>query len=465
MTVSTDAPANPDGGGESGRVSADAFARLGALHQVTLEAFLSGTRQELIFRLLNRTLAVLPYNRAALWRFASQRPTLLGVSGQAGPKADAPLATRWAECVRHLREPQTPRILAAADMPEREREWEELNERIPNLSVLWLPLNVEGELAAGLWLERWTVSAWEEKDLKLAASLAVGYGAAWQKTAPAFSPLTVARTLLKRTHLILLLIALALALIFVNLHLRVVAPCEVVAYEPRVIAAPLDGVVEAILIKPGERVEPGAPLFAYDRRGPEDDLAVAREQVRVKQAELRTSWHRALEEDAVRERIPGLEFELAMEKVRLRLAEATAAELEVRAPIAGTVMIDKPHEWRGRPVQIGQKVMTLVHPGRSKVRLWIPEGDNVAFDRTQPITVVLDAVPGARKARLNFVAIHSSVSPRGVPGFFAEAEWLQPQPGLKLGLRGTAIAYGEKVSLGYWLLRKPLTTLRRWLGI
>jgi len=35
----------------------------------------------------------------------------------------------------------------------------------------------------------------------------------------------------------------------------------------------------------------------------------------------------------------------------------------------------------------------------------------------------------------------------------------------RIGLRGTAKLYGEKVSLAYYLLRRPITFVRQHLGI
>ena len=35
---------------------------------------------------------------------------------------------------------------------------------------------------------------------------------------------------------------------------------------------------------------------------------------------------------------------------------------------------------------------------------------------------------------------------------------------VRLGLHGTAKVYGEEVSLGYYLLRRPLSALRAWTG-
>ena len=40
-----------------------------------------------------------------------------------------------------------------------------------------------------------------------------------------------------------------------------------------------------------------------------------------------------------------------------------------------------------------------------------------------------------------------------------------PGPDVKMGLKGTAILYGDEVPLGYWLIRRPLAAVRRFIGI
>jgi hypothetical protein len=57
------------------------------------------------------------------------------------------------------------------------------------------------------------------------------------------------------------------------------------------------------------------------------------------------------------------------------------------------------------------------------------------------------------------------MSESNVPSFLAEANWIDGNPeGVKLGLKGTAILYGDKVSVIYWVLRKPWMFIRRSIG-
>ena len=65
----------------------------------------------------------------------------------------------------------------------------------------------------------------------------------------------------------------------------------------------------------------------------------------------------------------------------------------------------------------------IFNPRRSKVKIFLPENDNIQFDRQKPVEVVLNADPGSKyEARLSYVAPQTSKNPQGGASFVAEAE-------------------------------------------
>jgi hypothetical protein len=129
-------------------------------------------------------------------------------------------------------------------------------------------------------------------------------------------------------------------------------------------------------------------------------------------------------------------------------------------------MIENPEQWRGKPVKVGEKILSINDPNNTKLRIWIPEDDNILLDPEKHIKVVLNIDPAkAYEAALQFVATEASLSDLHIPSFVAEAKWVTLPEDNKLGLQGTAILYGEKVSLLYYLIRKPLAAVRRKIGL
>jgi multidrug resistance efflux pump len=299
----------------------------------------------------------------------------------------------------------------------------------------------------------------------LTASLAVSYAAAWRALHRQPKWDQMLRRLLKPNKTGLLAAGLLLLSLLWHLPLRVVAPCEVVPKDPWVVTAPLNGVISEVLVQPGQDVQPGDLLFTYDKRTAQEELKVARQQVEIIRSGLNRAKLQAFVDPKSRAEVGMLEYRLEQEETRLQMAEYTVGKLEVSAETKGRVVLDDPHRWRGRPVALGEMVLMIVNPQSNKVRIWLPETDNVDFDRDHLPKVVLNAFPEKeQKARLTYVAQNVVTNPEGVASVTAEARWETEQPEMRIGLKGMAVLYGRQVPLAYWLLRKPLAHARNLLG-
>ena len=71
-------------------------------------------------------------------------------------------------------------------------------------------------------------------------------------------------------------------------------------------------------------------------------------------------------------------------------------------------------------------------------------------------------------ARLSQTSYQSVLSPDGVSSYRLRARFessgAAAQPLARIGLKGTAKIYGDRAALGYYLFRRPLTSLREWTG-
>ena len=447
-------------------VSSAAFESLATLQQLTLEAGLSENRKQLVFRIVNDMVRYCRYDRSVLWGMSNGKLKLLGVSGNTQVNPDSPLATQWRSLVDALSPRNRPAVIEPEAFSGHENMWNELTKRTDGLSVIWLPIDVEGRAVAGLWLERWGDKRFSGRDLARLEAIRLAYGVAWRSVARESGSLrrVLASRKWKATAPVAAVVVAALC--FVQVPLRIVAPCEVVPKDPVAVTAPLGGVIDEIPVWPGRSVEVGDLLAVYDKRVATEAIKVVRQQVQIIESGLQRSRVQAFDNPSARSEIALLEHRLEQEKTRLRVAQHRVDHLEIRAPVRGTLVFADPHEWRGRPVQVGERLMMIVDPQKTKLRIWLPETDNINFDQAKLLTIILDSDPSSsRTAALRFVASHSEVNPDGVPRFRAEAEWAHPDPNVKMGLQGTAALYGNKVPLGYWLLRRPLAAIRRFIGV
>ena len=434
------------------------------LHQLTLEAMLSESRQQLQFRVLNRTAQLCRYDRAFLWQKTSRGGALLGVSGDIEVQRQAPELQSVKGLVEGLWEIPLATWLTAEDFKGEEAAFSEVAGRAQGTAVVWVPFG-SGHARAGLWLERWEGEGWQDAEIKALQSLAAGYGAAWQSFFRGSALIACLRERTVRLAALCLLLTV-MALVLVRLPLRVVAPCEVVARNPEVVNAPLAGVISAVVVKPGMEVKAGDLLVQYDERVARQDQKVAEQQVAIIRARLQRVRASALQSREAPGEVLALENRLKQEQTRLELAEYRLATSRVCAQRPGVVMLEDAANWRGRPVQVGQRILRLVNPEETKVCIWLPEADSIEIVRDRGVEVLLNADPDiTRQAYVTFRSDSFRLSPGGLPGFRTEAAWRNSPGPLQIGLKGHAILYGRDVPLWYFLFRKPLSWLRIRLGL
>ncbi|MCB1112471.1 MAG: HlyD family efflux transporter periplasmic adaptor subunit [Chlamydiales bacterium] len=440
---------------------------LAVINKLCLKAYSSKKRTSLIFTILNDTIHALRYDRAVLFDMEKKKPQVLGVSGHHEANKNAAQTKQWEAIVKGIADPKKPQVVTQDSMIEGRNDFRQLQQKTKGATLLWLPIIADGDLLLGLWLEIWDTTAEEEtveETLKFVTNfLTPAYGAAWLRLNPRFS---LKRLKLGRQQIYIGLTGLLIFLFFVQVPVRVVAPCEIVANDPYLITAPLNGVIDHVAVDPGQYVQKGEVLLEYDKELPLQNLKIAQKQVEILEAEMKRARALGMKDPKSRTEIGVLALKLQKEQINLDLAKWQAGKLALKAPIEGVVMLDNPDAWRGKPVQIGEKIMSINDPGATKVRIWIPEDDNVVLDPSVPIKIFLNINPEvSRKATITYVANESTISAQHLPSFVAEANWVDKPDDIKLGLKGTAILYGEKVSLFYFIVRKPWAWVRHKFGI
>lgn len=445
-----------------------AVQALALSQRLTIKAVSAKNLQSLIFIILNDTYHLFPYDRAVLWRIKNDKAEMLGVSGQATFTTESELVKNWKLLVASLPNPHQSKVLTAQDFPSLATEWMSIQPKT-GMKAMWVPLFKQPEETVGIWFERWnepeTSNAMQDNAKVLEEHLIPGYLSAWDKLGAHSWKFTL-KDKLGRKQMGYLFLALLLLLFFVRIPLRVSAPCEVVGKDPYVVASPLEGIIAEITVKPGQNVKKGDLLYTYDKRVPLQELAMAEKEVEVLQAETNRLMVLGVNDPHMLAEMAVAKAKLQKGLVDLEFAKYRIGLLTSRAPADGIAIVEKPDEWRGRPVKIGEKVLEVSNPNETKVRIWIPESDAISFNQNEPIHVFLDPNPlHSYEAMLTYISPEIVLSDQRIASFMAEANWVEPPVQSPLGLRGTAIIYGDRVSLFYYIMRKPLSTLRRLLGV
>lgn len=416
---------------------------------------------EMPFVMVNETLRLVPYRQALLWGGEAD-PKILAASGVTAPDRNAPLIVDYAAlCTAANRAGETaPRQFTASGNPAFDAgAWPA---HLPPV-VVWAPLSRHA--GAALLLARDEPLA--DGELRMLEFLADAYDHAWRQVAPRRSLGSWrAVTQGRRSRLGLAAAALALLVALLPVRQSALAPAEIVPQEPDVIRAPLEGVVDKVMVRPNQAVAAGDLLFNLDSRRLASQLAAAQGALEATEIELRQARQQAVVDTKARAALPVLQGKSDQQRAELAFLREQMKRVEVRAPRPGVVVLDDPNDWIGRPVAIGERVMLVADPARVEVEARLPVADAMVLPADAPVRLFLNIQPERPlDGVLTRASYQSYQGPDGVLAYRLKARLLPGEAAPRIGLKGSAKIYGERAPLAYTLFRRPLASLRQWLGL
>jgi RND family efflux transporter MFP subunit len=169
--------------------------------------------------------------------------------------------------------------------------------------------------------------------------------------------------------------------------LRVVAPARVEGAGQRIIAAPVDGFVQTVLLRPGKPVKAGEVLATLEDR----DLSLEREKWRTEISQLDKQYREALSlDDAAQIVIARSKLEQA--QVELDLVERQLERTQLRAPFDGVLLSGDLSQSVGMPVKRGQELMTVAPDKSFRVVAEVDEQDIGSLREGQRARVMFGAL-------------------------------------------------------------------------
>jgi|GEM_PF-4701928 len=217
------------------------------LLKVEAEARQAQTSGELAFLIANETIRIAKCRQIFVLAGRAENLVVKAVTSVGSVDRNAP-RIRWVEAmVRLLRADKG--LAAPCDfaLPAYSPPGDEEDKNYPYRFVAWLPLKLrDNSVFGGLLLTRET--PWTEADLLIARRLTATYSHAW-------AALVGERRLKRRIKVKPLLAVsalMAVALGFYPVPLTVLAPVEVAPIGARIIAAPMDGVIDNIIVNPDQ---------------------------------------------------------------------------------------------------------------------------------------------------------------------------------------------------------------------
>lgn len=415
------------------------------------------------FSIANDPYTLLQYHQALVFQQQGQRLELLCVSGLARPSEDSPYLVWLQRAIRWIAtqiDDDKPRWLGRdavappADIDEGWAEWWPKG--------LWcIPLHDREGRRLGLVLFL--------LDTPPAPALQPLFEGLWRTWAHCWAGFAKQRRLLRwrpSKRQLLLALAVAVALLLVPVRQTALAPAEIVSREAMIISSPIDGVIESMQVRPNQPVEKDTPLFRLDETTLNSRAEVLSKEVAVADAELMAASQRAFDNPQSKSELTLLNGRVQQRRAELAAVKAQLQRTQVRSPRAGVAVYSDPNDWLGKPVSTGERILLIAEPKQPAMLIQLPVADAIALEPGAEVTLFLTAFPlTPLKGNVLETSYQAQANEEGVVAYHLLAS-IEGQPEhARLGLHGTARLYGERVVLGYYLLRRPFAALRAWSGL
>lgn len=422
---------------------------------------------QIAFIAVNQTRRLLDYFQCILWRVEPGGKVKVGaVSGVSDFDQHSQVVVTLQRLLKALSSNGTEAAVSpvnSADVPpELQQDWADW---LPQHG-LWCPFKRPGDGAvfAGLLITR--KSPFTAAETELVEPLIEAYAHASNALQPtARNGGAWLRRCLSKWSVRVGALLLAACVLALPVRESALAPAEITPLQPLVVSAPVEGVIKAFHIRPNQPVFAGQLLFSMDDTDIRSQYEIAAKSYDV----AKTDYFRAAQKsfsDAESKSELAL-FKARAEEKRLErdYAQTLFERTRVRAERDGVAVLTDVNDWIGRPVDVGQKVLTLADPEQAEVQIWLAIEDGINLEQGSKVDMFLNTDPTSPlSASVRQTSYEPEPDVDGKLAFRLKASLTPEHAAPRIGLKGTAKVYGDEVTLFYYIMRRPLSVLRQSLG-
>lgn len=417
---------------------------------------------------VNETHRVVPYFQCFMWRRGkSGKLRIQAVSGASQVDGDAPAIQLALKIVRFLSEKFADKSLATfTATPDSTGFHGEWIEQFP-AHALWCNFSEPGDangMPAGLVF--FSGQAFSATDVKTLTPVLDAYRYTWTRLPEVRREQRSMLGWLTRSRTFrLLLFAGILGAMFLPVRESVLATATIVPRDPVVVSTPIGGVVDQFHVEPNQEVTEGQLLITLDDREILNEVAVATRELETVTAEYNRSAQKSFTDEDSKAELELQRARVAQKVLEKEYAEARLEQTRISAGREGVAVFTDENDWLGRPVSVGEKIMTLANPGEKEVDVFMPIADALHLQPGAEVRLFLNTDPTRPlKAQL----VQTSYEPseyNGALSYPLKAEIVDDNDFSRLGWQGTAKVYSnERVTLFYYLFRKPISATRQLFG-
>lgn len=429
--------------------------KLFTLLELQRQAMEAQTRAGLLHVIVNDTRRLIPYDQALFISMGGLLAQIEKISGNASVDQDGIYATAVKSAVSQLARSSAAggqASLVPLDPAEHQK----------NGAVLLFGTAEEGHLGA-LWIEH--TKAYGEAETRILEEICVTYSRAlalWKLRERKIWGLSarLPRSAGWITG------GLLLALAFFPVRLTVTAPAEIVPKDAAVVTIPFDGMVEDVLIDPGDEVKKEDVLLRMEQQSLKAQMDLAEQEMRVVQSSLSRAQRESLAAPDRKANLIALQQEIESKKIEYNHAKILTERADIRAARDGVAVFSDAASLRGKPVQAGEKVMMVANPQSYQLLIRVPVDSMIGLDPKAPVTFFLHTSPlSAQRASIESIGYQAGMDPDGLLTYKIVAVMDKNDDNIRIGWKATAKIRGEWTTLSYAILRRPMIALRNLLGV
>ena len=262
-----------------------------------------------------------------------------------------------------------------------------------------------------------------------------------------------------------LVITAIAAAMFIPINMSALAPVEVIAKDPSIITSPVNGVIEKVLVNTNDPVSVGDDLVKLDDLNFKNNYEISLQELEVAEAELLRVKQSSFTNPDDKAKLVELSTEVGLKKKEAAYAKEQLNYSVITAETRGVAVVEDSIDWQGRPVRIGEKILTIADPNQVEFLIFLPTKDSLLIQESAEVKVFLDSDPlNSLDAEVIRTSYKPELTPENILAYriYASIEDVVQNP--RIGLRGTAKIYGEKTSLFYYLFRVPINLTRQFVG-
>ncbi len=419
------------------------------------------TLQELGFGMVNWTYQVVPYFQGVL----CERRGVSAVSGVSTVDRNTPFSLSVLALAKklrhHLQDDKAVQFIRAEVEKNDNISWPE---NLPDYLII-APLCSENP-AMGDMLLFFRQQEFQRQEIGMLGVLGDSYAHAWQALGGnAKKRDKIFSNTKKKLFLLLFFLTLLLLSILIKVPETVLAPAEIVPLEPMVITSPLKGLIKDIAVEPYHKVKKGDLLFYLDETELKNQLIMAEKGREVVQADYLRAAQKAFADQENKADLEVHRVKVEEKKLEVSYYKEQLSRQKILSPEEGIIIFDDRNEWIGRPIDAGQRVMTLADPHQAEIEILLPVDDAIALEKGSKVKLFLRTDPlHPIDAEIRQTSYRAKELPGGGMVFPLKASFVDKDKVHRIGLQGTAKLYSDSAPLLYYIFRKPLAVIRRNIG-